>query len=158
MRNAGLAAALVLLAACGPFCGSGSFSVTGATVDASYSCPEGSAQQPYDVHVNVTADNPTSNDVTISSATAAMTVSAVHGRWQQATGYRYDAGQVAFSPNRVGKGAKATIQLVIHSACTNNARSGTEANYADYTVQATIVTSAGTFKVTCQNKHRILAP
>jgi hypothetical protein len=31
-------------------------------------------------------------------------------------------------------------------------------NYADYTVEVTVVTSAGSFKLTSQNPHRIVAP
>lgn len=157
MRNAGLAAALVLLAACGPLCGPTAFYVSSASADAIYACPQGAAHQPYDLHVTVAADNPTSNDVTITSASADMIVATVHGSWQQPVGFKYNAGNVPFSPTRVPKGSKTNVTLTIPSACTNNSKTGTEDNYADYTVQATIVTSAGTYTVTCNNKHRILA-
>ena len=149
---------LLLVAACGPFCGPTAFSLGSTSVDPSYSCPVGTGQQAYDLHVTVPADNPTSQDVTIKSATASMVVAAVHGRWQQPVGFRYDAGQVSVSPNRVGSRSKATLHLTIPSACSNSKHSGTADNYADYTVEVTLVTSAGTHKLTAQNKHRILAP
>jgi len=152
------AACLLPLAACGPFCGPTAFSLGSASVDTSYSCPAGTGQQAYDVHVTVPADNPTSQDVTIKSATASMVVATVHGHWQQPVGFRYDAGQVPVSPNRVGSRSKTTLKLTIPSACSNSKHTGTADNYADYTVEVTLVTSAGTYKLTAQNKHRILAP
>ena len=149
-------ACLLVLAACGPFCGS--FSLSNPGVDASHSCPEGAVQQPYQVHATVAADNPTSQQVTIKSATADMVVASVHGRWEQAVGAKYDAGQVPVTPAKVGPSSKTTLILTIPSACSNSNTSGTADNYADYTVDFTIVTSAGTFKLTSQNKHRIVAP
>ncbi len=157
MRKAYWVAALLLLAACGPWCGPTAFYVVSASSDAMYACPEGATQQPYDVQVTLAADNPTSSDVTITSASAEMVVAAVHGIWQQPDGFKYNAGSVLFSPARVPKGSKTNVTLTIPSACTNTSKTGTEDNYADYTVRVTLVTSAGTFTVTCGNKHRILA-
>ncbi len=157
MRKAYWVAAAILFAACGPFCGPTAFYVASASSDATYTCPEGATQQPYDLHVTIAADNPTSSDVTIASASAEMVVATVHGSWQQPVGFTYSAGNVPFSPARVLKGSKTNVTLTIPSACTNNSKTGTEDNYADYTVRATLVTSAGTFTVTCSNKHRILA-
>ncbi len=157
VRRAWWPVALIVLAACGPLCGPTAFYVSNASVDADYACPEGSVQLPYDGNVSLAADNPTSTDVTVTSATAEMIVATVHGRWQQPVGFKYDAGQVPFAPTRVTSGSKTDIKLVIHSACTNNSHTGSAGNYADYTVQVTIVTSSGTYTVTCHNKHRILA-
>jgi len=157
VRKAWWAPALILLAACSPVCGPTAFYVSSASADAVYTCPQGAAQQPYDLHVTLAADNPTSTDVTITSASADMIVATVRGRWQQPVGFKYNAGNVPFSPSRVPRGSKTSVTLTIASACTNNSRTGTEDNYADYTVRATIVTSAGTYTVTCNNKHRIQA-
>jgi hypothetical protein len=157
MRKTWWAPALILLAGCGPFCGPTAFYVSSASADAIYTCAQGAAQQPYDLHVTIAADNPTSSDVTITSASADMVVATVHGTWKQPVGFKYSAGNVPFSPTRVPKGSKTNVTLTIPSACTNNSKTGTEDNYADYTVRATIVTSAGTYTVTCSNKHRILA-
>jgi hypothetical protein len=156
MRRLRWTICLVALASCGPFCGS--FSLSNAGVDASHSCPQGSGQQPYDLHATVSADNPTSQAVTVKSADAAMVVATVHGRWQQSVGTRYDAGSVPFTPSTIPASSTTTLKLTIPSSCSNAAHTGTADNYADYTVELTIVTSAGTFKVTSQNKHRIVAP
>ncbi len=82
----------------------------------------------------------------------------MHGQWQQAVGTKYDAGDVRFSPASVGAGAKANLTATIPSACSNVQHKGTNDNYADYSVQLTIATSAGTYHVTSTNKHRIVAP
>lgn len=156
LRLRWLACALVL-AACGPFCSS-SFTLTNPSVDATHTCPADANGAAYDLNATIAADNQTSTSVAIRSATAVMVVSTVHGRWLQAVGFRYDAGEVPVSPGSVGPGSKATLKLTIHSACSNNAHQGTADNYADYAVDLTVRTSAGDFKLTSQNEHRILAP
>lgn len=103
-------------------------------------------------------DNPSASQVQVKSVKAVMVVASVHGQWLQAVGTKYDAGDVQFTPSKVGAGTKSTLTATIPSACTNAQHKGTNDNYADYSVQLTIVTSAGTFHVTSQNKHRILAP
>jgi hypothetical protein len=144
---------VVLLVACG----SGSFSIAGASVDASYTCPTGASNTPYDLHATADADNPTSQTVDVRSVSAVMVLAAVHGDWQQKIGSEYDAGQVQFSPKTIGAGAKAKLQVTIPSACTNGPHPATAADYGDYTVTLTVATSAGTFKLTSTNKHRIQA-
>lgn len=146
--------ALAVLAACG----SSSFSLSGATVDATYTCAVGSANTPYSVGVKISTDNPTSKSVDVRSIDAVMVVSAIHGSWLQPVGYKYDAGDIEFSPRSVGAGAKSTLTGSIPSGCTNQKHQGTTDNYADYAVQLTVVTSAGTFHLTSSNKHRIVAP
>jgi len=146
--------ALVILAACG----STGFALTSATVDATYTCAIGSANTPYQVHARISADNSSSKSVDVRSIDAVMVVSAVHGQWQQAVGNKYDAGDVQFSPRSVSASSKVTLTATIPSACTNEQHKGTNDDYADYSVQLTVVTSAGTFHLTSQNKHRIVAP
>jgi hypothetical protein len=149
-------AAIVLITVAG--CGSTGFGLTGATVDATYTCAVGSSNTPYDLHVKIAADNSTSNSVKVTSIDAVMVVAAVHGQWQEAVGTKYDAGDVPFSPGSVGAGARTTITATIRSACTNLQHAGTSDDYADYSVQLTVKTSAGTFHLTSSDKHRIVAP
>lgn len=127
-------------------------------MDSSYTCPTGSANSRYDVHAKVAADNSTSSKVDVKSIDAVLVLSAVHGQWQEPVGTKYDAGDVQFSPSSVGANAKSTLNVTIPSACSDPQHQGTNDNYADYSLQLTIVTSAGTFHVTSSNKHRIVAP
>jgi hypothetical protein len=138
-------------------CGSSAFSIASPTVDASYTCPAGANNAPYDLHVTADADNPTSQSVEVRSVSAVMVVAAIQGDWQQKVGSEYDAGQVQFSPKTIGAGSKAKLQATIPSACTNGPHPATGADYGDYTVKLTVTTSAGTFKLTSTNKHRIQA-
>jgi len=103
-------------------------------------------------------DNPTSNKVDVKSVSAVLVLTAVHGQWLQAVGTKYDAGDVRFAPASVPANSKETIDVAIPSACSDPKHTGTNDNYADYSVQLTVVTSAGTFHVTSSNKHRISAP
>ncbi len=153
-RAAVVVIGLVILAACG----STGFALTGATVDGTYTCAVGSANTKYDLHAKISADNSTSKSVDVRSIDAVMVVAAVHGQWQQAVGTKYDAGEVQFSPRSVGASSKATLTATIPSACSNGQHPGTNDDYADYSIQLTVVTSAGTFHLTSQNKHRIVAP
>lgn len=144
---------VVLLAACG----SSSFSIGSPSVDASYTCPAGANNAPYDLHASADADNPTSQKVEVRSVSAAMVVAAIHGDWQQKVGSEYDAGSVQFSPNTIGASSTAKLQVIIPSSCTNGPHAAAAADYGDYTVKLTVTTSAGTFKLTSTNKHRIQA-
>ena len=139
-------------------CGSSSFSLSGATVDATYTCAMGSANTPYNLGVKISADNPTAKSVDVRSIDAVMVVAAIHGAWLQPVGTKYDAGDIQFSPRSVGAGGKTTLTGTIPSGCSNGKHQGTTDNYADYSVQLTVVTSAGTFHLTSTNKHRIVAP
>ena len=126
-------------------------------MDASYTCPAGAKNAPYDLHATADADNPTSQKVDVRSVSAVMVLAAVHGDWQQKVGSEYDAGQVQFSPTTIGAGSKAKLQVTIPSACTNGPHQPAAADYGDYVVKLTVTTSAGTFKLTSSNKHRIQA-
>jgi hypothetical protein len=153
-RAVGVAFSVAILAGCG----STGFALTGATVDGTHMCAIGSTNASYDIDAKISADNSTSKSVDVRSIDAVLVVSAVHGQWQQPVGTRYDAGKVPFSPGSVGAGSKATLTARIPSACTNGQHQGTNDNYADYSIQLSVATSAGTYHVTSSNKHRILAP
>ena len=144
---------LAVLIACG-----GSFSVGNASVDPAYTCPAGAANNAYEFHARVPMDNSTSGKVDVKSVDAVLVLSAVHGQWLQAVGTKYDAGRVRFAPAGVAANSKETIDVAIPSACSDPKHTGTNDNYADYSVQLTVVTTAGTFHVTSSNKHRISAP
>ncbi|HET9410772.1 MAG TPA: hypothetical protein VFO75_02700 [Candidatus Dormibacteraeota bacterium] len=153
MRSLPAIGCLCLLAACG----SSAFSIASPSVDASYTCPAGASNAPYQLHATSDADNPTSQSVDVHSVSAVMVLAAVHGEWQQKVGSEYDAGQVQFSPKTIGANSKTKLQVTIPSACTNGSHPLAGADYGDYTVKLTVATSAGTFKLTSTNKHRIQA-
>jgi len=146
---------ILLVMGCGS--GSGDFTLSNATVDASHACASGSNNSAYALHASVASHNGRSSSVTIKAVSAVMTLSAVHGGWLQQVGYRYDAEKVAFTPNRVGAGSSATIELTVPSACTNQSKAGGPVSYGEYSVALTVTTSAGTFKIGSRNKHRIIA-
>ena len=148
----------IVLAIAGAACGSGTLTLADASVDPAHTCAPGSTASPYDLHATAGAVNTTSQKVEIRSATALMVVAAVHGLWQQKVGMSYDAGPVPVTPSNVGAASRTTLKLTIASACTNETHKGLTDNYADYSVQFTIVTSLGTFKLTSHNRHRIVAP
>ena len=152
------AACCLLLAGGLAACGSGNVTLGNASVDAAHSCTAGSITTAYDIHATVDADNKTSQALDIRSAQVVMVVADIHGVWKEAVGSSYDAGQVPFTPRTVGAGTRATLKLTIPSACSNGAHKLPDDYYGDYSVRITLVTSAGTFKLTSQNVHRILAP
>lgn len=139
-------------------CGSSSFTVKSASVDPTYTCEPGPVRSSYEFHARVSTDNSTSSKVAVKSVKVVMVVSAVHGQWAEPVGAKYDAGSVRFAPASVAANGKETLDVAIPSACSNPQHKGTNDNYADYSVQLTIVTSAGTFHVSSTNKHRIIAP
>jgi hypothetical protein len=153
-RLAWIGGALIAVAACG----SSPFALANPSVDATYTCPAGAANAPYELHATAEADNQTSQTVDVHSISAVMVVSAIHGVWQQKVGSEFDAGQVQFSPKTIAAGAKAKVQVTIPSACSNGKHQGTTDDYADYAIRLTVVTSTGTFRLTSTNTHRILAP
>ena len=151
-RLTGIACFLLLAA-----CGSSAFSIASPSVDASYTCPPGATNAPYELHATADVDNPTSQSVDVRSVSAIMVLAAVQGAWQQKVGSEYDAGQVQFSPKTIGANSKAKLQVTIRSACTNGPKPAATADSGDYTVKLTVTTSAGTFNLTSTNKHRIQA-
>jgi hypothetical protein len=146
--------AAILLAGCG-FGSNSEFKLSNASVQPNYVCPSTTADSKYDVRASINTHNGTSGTVLIKSVSVVMTVAAIHGGWLQPVGYRYDAGSVSFTPDRVGAGSNATLGVTIPSACRSKA-TGT-LSYADYSVALTVVTSSGTFTVNSGNRHRIIA-
>ena len=149
-----LLAVLVLSYGCG---GSTDFTLSNAKVDLNHACASAVTNATYDVHVTVEAHNGRSSSVSITGVSAVMTLSAVHGGWLQQVGYKYEAHDLAFTPDRVGAGSTATLKVTVPSACTNESPHGGPTSYADYSVDLTVITSAGTFKIGSKNKHRIIA-
>jgi hypothetical protein len=147
---------LCLLAACSPGQPS-SFAVTGASVDPTYWCPGGADNSPYDLHATVYVRNGTSTTVTVRSVTAQMQLTAVRGAWLEKVGDRYDAGSATFTPTTVAAGSTVALEVTIRSACTSDRYESGGASYGDYAVSMHLVTSAGAFSVTAQNRHEIRA-
>lgn len=133
------------------------FSVTGASVDATYFCPGGASDARYDLHGTVDVRNGTSGAVTIQSISADMTLVAVQGAWIEKVGERYDAGDATFTPHSVGAGSASTVEITISSSCTSDRYESGGSSHADYAVAMHLVTSAGSFSVTARNHHTIVA-
>lgn len=151
---------LLVLASLPAACSSGqpqTFSVTGASVDPTYFCPGGAHNARYDLHATVDVRNGTSKAVTIASIGAAMTLVAVQGAWLEKVGDRYDAGDAVFTPHSVAAGSTGRIDVTITSSCTSNNYESGGSSRGDYSVAMTLVTSAGSFSVTAQNHHVIVA-
>jgi len=145
---------VILCAGCS-FGSPSTFTVTNASVDPSYTCPVSANNARYDLHGTVDAHNGTSKTVTISTIDAVMTLAAIKGGWLEKVGDKYDARNVSFTPDNVGAGANATLNVTIPSACTGRSANAPVAS-GDYTVNFTITTSAGTFKLDSKDRHRIL--
>jgi hypothetical protein len=157
IRRLGAAvAAAVMAGGCG-FGSSADFTLSNAAVDSAHACASAATYVAYDVHATIDAHNGKSSAVSITSISAVMTLAAVHGGWLQQVGYRYVPGNVTFTPDRVGAGSNATLQVTIPSACTNLSKSAGPVSYGDYSVALTVNTSAGTFKIETRRLHRIIA-
>ena len=158
MRQASLplALAVLLVAACSNAQPS-TFAATSASVDASYFCPGGANNARYDLHGTVDVRNGTAHAVTIQSISAEMTLVAVRGAWLEKLGDRYDAGDATFSPKSVGPTSSARLGIVISSACTSDRYESGGSSRGDYSVTMRLATSAGTYSVTAQNHHQIVA-
>jgi hypothetical protein len=154
-RRIAPAACILLLAACN-FGSTSTFAVSNATVDQGYTCPVSARNLQYDLHGTISARNGTSQTVKITAVTATMTVAAVNGGWLQKVGDKFDAGNVTYMPTSVGAGSSSTLSVIVPSACTGRAATAPAA-WGDYVVNFTMTTSAGSFKLDSQNKHRIAA-
>ena len=151
----GLLLALVMVTAgCGG--SSAPFTLSNATVDPNHPCASGSSNAAYDIHATVTGHNTSASAVSISAVSAVMTLAAVHGGWLQPVGSTYAPDKIAVTPDRVGAGSTAILNLTIPSACTNLAKAPGTVSYADYSVTLRFVTSAGSLTVTSVNRHRIV--
>jgi hypothetical protein len=133
------------------------FVVTAATADATYWCPGGASNAPYDLHATVAVHNGTSAAVTITSVTARLTLQAVKGSWLEKVGEAYDAGAATFAPSTVDAGASAVVKVTIHSACTSATYGNRDSSYGDYRVTMQVTTSKGAYPIAAGNLHRIMA-
>ncbi|HEX3509404.1 MAG TPA: hypothetical protein VHW94_13550 [Candidatus Dormibacteraeota bacterium] len=146
--------AVAAVGACGPFCLSGKVTLSNATVDANYKCPNPANDLAYTVHGSVDLDNSTSKDLTIKSMSEAGTLVAVHGAWSiGSVGQKYDETIDTFSPKSVKSGNKATIKFNIPFNCTSNGPA--QSTYGDFELKVSIVTDGGTF-TTGVVKHRLV--
>src|SRR6476620_8029291 len=94
---------LISILLIGLACGSNAeLTLSDASVQPSYVCPSSTSDSPYDLHATVKVHNGTSTSVSINSVSAVMTLASVHGGWLQQVGFKYDAGNVNFTPDRVG--------------------------------------------------------
>ncbi len=152
-RHIAPAACLLLLAGCS-FGSTSSFAVSSASVDQGYTCPVSAKNLQYELHGTINAHNASSQTVKITAITAIMTLTAVNGGWLQKVGDKFDAGDVSYTPTSVGAGSSATLSVTVPSACTGRAAKSSVA-WGDYVVTFTMTTSAGSFKLDSQNKHRI---
>ncbi len=148
---------LIVIAGACTFGAPSTFTLSSASVDPTYTCPTGASDAPYDLKAVIDVRNGTSSAVTIKSVAAAMTVVAVKGTWLEKVGEKYQASDVGVSPQTVGAGGSASLNVILPSACTNGKGAVAGANYADYSISFTVVTSAGTFTIVSRNKHRIVA-
>lgn len=153
LRHIGAAASFLLLAGCS-FGSTPQFAVSSASVDQGYTCPVGAKDLQYDFHGTINARNGTAQKVNITAVTAVMTLAAVNGGWLQKVGDKFDAGNVTYAPTSVDAGSSATVSVTIPSACTGRAAKSPPA-WGDYLVTFTVKTSAGSFTVDSQNRHRI---
>jgi hypothetical protein len=133
------------------------FTLNGASVDTTYTCPAGAANAPYFMIGTIDVHNGTSSSVTIKSVAAVMTLAAVKGSWLEPVGDKYEASGVTFAPRTVGANSSASLKVVVPSACTNGKAPSALTNYGDYAVALTVATSSGTHTIESQNLHRIVA-
>ena len=148
--------AVVLLYACSSSQPS-NFSLTRASVDATYWCPGGSHDAAYDVHATIDARNNTPSAVSIESATASMTLESVTGNWLEKVGDRYEASKVTFDPSSVAAGETVHIKITFSSACTSGQYNAGKTSQGDYRVMMRLTTSAGSYSIAASNPHSILA-
>lgn len=133
------------------------FSLDNETVDATFACPSGSDNTPYQLNASLDAHNPTSTAVTIESVTAQLKLQATKGPWLEKIGNIYDAGSATFAPDSVRAGANASIKVTITSACTSDKSIIAPLSYGEYAVTLHVATSSGSYAVTSTNRHRIVA-
>jgi hypothetical protein len=151
---------LILLAFTAAGCSSGAppaFTLNSASVDSLYACPSTANNGPYNLHATIEVHNGTSGSVTIEAVSAEMTLAATKGSWLQKVGDKYNAAALKFSPQRVGPGSSSSLQVAIPSACTSGKTAKVDSSYGDYSVELWVIASSGTYRVSSQNRHRILA-
>jgi hypothetical protein len=133
------------------------FNLNSASVDESYVCPTSANDLNYTIHASIDVQNGTSSTVTIKFVAAVMTLAAVKGVWLEHLGDKYDASGITVSPDQVGAGNTASLNVSIPSACTNGKIPSSGSSYGEYSVAFTVFTSSGTHTILSQNRHRIVA-
>jgi hypothetical protein len=132
------------------------FTLSNAAVDPNHPCASGSNNAAYDIHATVTGHNSAQSAVSISAVSAVMTLAAVHGGWLQPVGSKYTPDKAAVTPDRIGPGSTAILNLTLSSACTNLAKTAGSISFGDYSISFRFVTSAGNFTISSANRHRIV--
>jgi hypothetical protein len=135
----------------------GTFSVDGASVDATHWCPGGSNDTSYDVHATIEVRNGTSSAVTIKSVAASMTLESVTGSWLEKVGDMYEAPTVTFDPASIAAGGSGRINVTFPSSCTSGPYNAARSSQGDYLVRIRLTTSAGAYSIAASNRHSILA-
>jgi hypothetical protein len=133
------------------------FTLNGASVDTTYTCPPGASNAPYFLVATIDVHNGTSSSVTIKSVAAVMTLAAVKGSWLEPVGDRYEASGITFAPRTVAANSSASLKVVVPSACTNAKTPSAGPNYGEYSVALTVATSSGSHTIESGNRHRIVA-
>ena len=146
-----------LATACSSSPAAATFSLSNAKVDASYSCPKGANNAPYDIHGTVQVHNPTARSVTVEAVRVDLTLDAVKGAWLQKIGDTYQVGSASFGPGIVKAGSDLAMNVTIPSACTSGKTPSGSASYGDYLVRLHVVTTEGIFSIAANPLHRIAA-
>jgi hypothetical protein len=133
------------------------FTLNGASVDTTYTCPAGAANAPYFLVAAIDVRNGTSSSVTIKSVAVVMTLAAVNGSWLERVGDTYEATGTTFAPGTVGANTSTSLKVVVPSACTNGKTPTAGFSYGEYSVALTVATSSGTHTIESTNRHRIVA-
>jgi len=151
---------ILLLATAMAACSGGApatFTLNSASVDSLHACPVSAKDASYALHATIDVRNGTSSIVTIKSVTAQMTLTAIKGSWLQKVGDTYEAFAWNFSPDAVSAGRSSALKIEIPSACTSGRTPSVESSSGEYSVELTVITSSGTYKIASKNRHRILA-
>lgn len=156
MRSFPAIVAVLMMAACSSS-SQPTFTLLSASVDPTYFCPGGANNAPYDLQAKLRFHNGTGKAVTIDTARAQMTVASISGVWLEKVGDRYDAGAARFTPATLASGSDGTLKVTIRSACTSGRYGSGTSSSADYRVTIQLATSAGSYAVTAQNEHEIVA-
>jgi hypothetical protein len=143
----GAALLVLLIGACGPFCGNGKLNLSNATLSPKeFTCPTNTTDYGYDLKGTLDADNQSSNKVTVKSMSTTAVVQKLQGNWAIAVGDKSGAENIQFSPKSIDPGQKATLKFTTPWSCSNSGTNGQE-TYADFKIELAIDTDHGKFTV-----------
>ncbi|HEY6117037.1 MAG TPA: hypothetical protein VI172_13865 [Candidatus Dormibacteraeota bacterium] len=146
-RWVGASLLVLLIGACGPFCGNGRLNLANATLNPKeFTCPINSTNYGYDIKGTLDADNQSSNKITVKSMSTTATVQKLQGSWAIAVGDKSGAENIEFSPRSIDPGQKTTFKLTTPWSCSNSGTNGQE-TYADFKIQLVIETDHGKYAV-----------